>query len=159
MSTPKIGWCVVYFALSAGCSSDSGPAPASSSGGSTSSGGAKSTGGATSTGGAAGASGATGTGGYDPALAAQCSIDSTGDQCKICLAVNCCNAVEACFSDSGCMAAFSTYQTCLKKPGQADLAGCLSGFTRYAKSDGGIHQDVAGCIITTCNVCGGVQQF
>src|SRR5689334_16092489 len=143
MITPKIRWCAAWLALCAGCSSDGGPATVPGSGGGTSTGGAKSTGGATSAG------GVTGSGGYDPALAAQCSIDSTGSDCKTCLAATCCNAVEACFGDSGCMAAFSTYQTCLKDPAQADLAGCLSKFTRYAKSDGGSHQDLAGCIITT----------
>lgn len=160
MNTFSVGWCATFLALLAACSSDDGPATSNGEGtggkaGSAATGGAKNgSGGATATG------GMTGSGGYDPALAAQCGIDYTGDDCKGCLAASCCNAVDACFADTACVAEFSKYRECLKKPGQVDFAGCLGAFTVYTKSDAGTkHQAVAACIITSCKLCGGVAEL
>jgi hypothetical protein len=136
-----------------GCSSDSGPAIASTSG---TGGGGSSSGGASGSGGTKQAGGMTGSGGYDPALAKQCSIDSTGNECKICLAVLCCDAVVECFGDTTCDSEFSKYQTCVKDPTQVDPTGCFSTFTRSASSDGGKGSSLVTCIITDCPVCGGV---
>jgi hypothetical protein len=158
MTLRTIGYCVTCLFLLAACSSDSGPDVASNGqtggkAGSSSTGGSKNgSGGASSTG------GAPGSGGYDTTLAAQCGIDYTGDDCKGCLAASCCSAVEGCFADTACMAAFSTYQACIKEPGQVDFAGCLGDFTVYTKSDAGTkHQGAAACIIASCQLCGGVS--
>ena len=158
MSTLSVGWCATCLALFVACSSDSDPAaPAGTGGkaGGTSTGGAQNaSGGATSTG------GAPGSGGYDATLAAQCTIDYSGDNCKGCLAASCCSAVEPCFGDTECMAEFSKYQTCIKEPGQVDFAGCLGDFTVYTKGDAATeHQALATCIITSCKLCGGVAEL
>lgn len=134
------------------CSSDGGAPIGSSTPSTGGKAGGSSSGGARSTG------GATGSGGFDPALAAQCSIDSKGSDCKMCLAAVCCDAVKPCFAEPACMAAFSTYQTCVNDPAEVDHAGCLATFVRFARSDGGVHQSLAGCIITGgCQLCGGVD--
>jgi hypothetical protein len=157
MSTLSFGWCVTCVIVFAACSSDGGPTISNSEGTGGKAGGTSTEGGQNASGGASSTGGMTGSGGYDPTLAAQCSIDYTGDDCKGCLAALCCDAVETCFADTACMAEFSTYQTCIKQPGQADAARCLASFTVYAKSDAGSkHQALVGCIITTCQMCGGV---
>jgi hypothetical protein len=102
----------------------------------------------------------TGSGGYDTTLAAQCSIDYAGDNCKGCLAASCCDAVEPCFGDTACMAEFSKYQACLKEPGQVNPAGCLGAFSVFTKGDAATkHQTLVTCIIMNCRLCGGVGEL
>ena len=114
--------------------------------------------GASATGGASGAGGAAGAGGFDPALAAQCGIDAGVDPCRLCLAVQCCDAAQTCFSDATCQDAFDTYQDCINTPGQADPVGCFSTFIRSGQRDSGgeSHNAINNCLIMSCTVCGGL---
>jgi hypothetical protein len=157
MKMLSAGWCVTLLALFAACSSD-GPAAPSTDGTGGKAAGTSTGGGQNASGGSSSTGGATGSGGYDPALAAQCGIDYQGDDCKGCLAASCCSMVEPCFADTACTAEYTKYQACIKKPGQIDFAACLGAFTIYTKGDAGTkHQGMVGCIIATCQLCGGVS--
>jgi hypothetical protein len=140
------------------CSSESGPAAPSAEGTGGKSGSSSTGGTQNATGGTSSTGGMTGSGGYNPTLAAQCSIDYAGDNCEGCLAASCCDPTEACFADTACMAEFSKYQACIKEPGQANPAGCLGDFTVFTKGDASSkHQPMAICIVTNCQLCGGVE--
>jgi hypothetical protein len=165
MRFPHLWFTIAVAAASIACSDDAAEttadagAPANSdasSGGSGSAAGGMS--GAGATGGASGTGGAAGAGGFDPALAAQCGIDAGVDQCRLCLAVQCCDATQTCFGDTGCQGAFDTYQACIDIPGQTDPVGCFSTFVRAGQRDGGgeTHGPINNCLIMDCQVCGGL---
>jgi hypothetical protein len=122
-------------------------------------GGSIASGGTRSDGGATGAGGKTGSGGMNPAL---CQVDSGADKCRLCLASQCCSDVVACFSNSGCRAAFDEYQRCVRaaKNDANTIANCYSVFTIGLKEAGTKHLGLTTCDYLDCNSeCGAPSQM
>jgi hypothetical protein len=127
--------------------SDSGAGgKAAGSGGKTGSSGAKSTGGGTSS---SSSGGSTGT---------KCATDAGADNCRMCLASQCCDRFTDCLATSLCRSALATHEACFQTVG-AEPSACFGDFSRTLQGEAGDSaglDPLAACIITNCrDVCGG----
>lgn len=133
----------VLFPVS-GCSSDTAPTGATDAAATTKPG----------TGGTSGGPEASSTGG----AATACGADAGSDDCRQCLAANCCSDYVNCVEDPACSAALDTYRQCVESATNTSQKGaCIGGFSRTLKDAGAsapLGSAIGACVYRACTVCG-----